>query len=53
MSRNTQGVTLIAMAEDERLVGVGRIVEENGAEDNNAGDNDAGQEPEAPVDGEQ
>jgi len=33
LGRNTQGVTLIAMADNERLVGVGRIVEENGNEE--------------------
>ncbi len=29
LGRNTQGVTLIGMADNERLVGVGRIVEDN------------------------
>jgi DNA gyrase subunit A len=33
MGRNTQGVRLIALAEDERLVGIERIVEERDDED--------------------
>ena len=32
MGRNTQGVRLITLSEDERLVGLDRIVEENGVE---------------------
>ena len=37
LSRNTQGVTLINMADNERLVGVGRIIEDNGVENETDG----------------
>jgi len=41
LSRNTQGVTLIGMAENERLVGVGRIVEEQSDADEDSAAQDA------------
>jgi len=44
MGRNTQGVRLIALAEDERLVGIERIVEERDDED---GSDDAAPGPDA------
>ncbi len=44
MGRNTQGVRLITLAEDERLVGIERIVEERDDED---GSDDAAPAPDA------
>jgi DNA gyrase subunit A len=48
LGRNTQGVTLIGMAENERLVGVGRIVEDNTIVDD--GDGVTGEDSESDVD---
>lgn len=38
LGRNTQGVRLISLAEDERLVGLDRIVEVNGVEEDGDGE---------------
>jgi DNA gyrase subunit A len=46
MGRSTQGVTLIALSEGEKLAGIARI--EDRAEDGNGG-NGSGEEPEPPV----
>ena len=48
MGRSTQGVTLIALSEGEKLAGIARI--EDRAEDGNGGNgNGSGEEPESPA----